>query len=99
MDTLMQWFLVHIVSQLLLPIVMIGFLAMIAGVKPDGLITGLLKLYTAVFKAAADILVALVKIIWLALKHQAILLPSRWKKFVICLADDYRDQSRKQGRL
>lgn len=44
MENLMHQFLINFLSPLLLPIFMIGFLCMIAGVKPDGVISGIFSI-------------------------------------------------------
>jgi hypothetical protein len=51
MDILVQWFMLHIVSPLLLPLQIVATLAIIFGLKPESLVGALLEFTSAVLIA------------------------------------------------
>ena len=50
MEDLIQWLLVNILSPLLLPLFLIGMLCVIADVRPEPVITGVLKIFGGIIQ-------------------------------------------------
>lgn len=61
MEDLTQWFLVNVLSPLLLPIFLIGLLCLIADVRPEPIINGVLGIFSDIIRFAFGLLSLLVK--------------------------------------
>jgi hypothetical protein len=77
MENATHWFLINILSPLLLPIFVIGLLCMIAGVRPEPIVAGCLNLFADVLRYG----LSLVQMLLAALLKQKAVPPSRRRPF------------------
>lgn len=70
MDILVQWFMLHIVSPLLLPLLVVATLAVIFGLKPESLVGALLEFTGAVLITCAKLGAWSVQAIYQMWRHE-----------------------------
>lgn len=79
MEQFTTWFLIYVVSQLLLPLMLVGMLCAIGGIKAEPIVEALLKLYMVVFKTIWRLLPMLIDIAVRVAKLAIRWVKGRWK--------------------